>query len=118
MPRESQKTHLMDDGKADGWFSPLELHILSKLGRVPVAGIDQMSIRNPPPDVTHQALNRSQNCKQLANRPLFRHPNSRVFRLPFIVFERLVLSIRNRGHHCARILAVRLGSSDARILSE
>lgn len=33
---ESRKAELKGDGKAGRWFSPLELHILPKLGNVPV----------------------------------------------------------------------------------
>ena len=33
---ESRKAELKDDGKAGRWFSPLELHVLPKLGKVPV----------------------------------------------------------------------------------
>lgn len=43
---EAQKASLKGDGKAGRWFSPLELHILPKLGKVPVADIDQISIRD------------------------------------------------------------------------
>ena len=32
---ESRKAELKDDGKAGGWLSPLELHVLPKLGKVP-----------------------------------------------------------------------------------
>ncbi len=38
---ESRKAELKDDGDAGRWFSPLEHHILPKLGKVPVADIDQ-----------------------------------------------------------------------------
>ena len=43
---ESRKAELKGDGKAGRWFSPLELHILPKLGKVPVADIDQKDIRD------------------------------------------------------------------------
>jgi hypothetical protein len=33
---EARKAQLKGDGKAGRWFSPLELHVLPKLGRVPV----------------------------------------------------------------------------------
>ena len=35
---EARKAELKDDGKAGRWFSPLELHVLPKLGKVPVEG--------------------------------------------------------------------------------
>lgn len=34
------------DGKAGRWFTPLELHVLPKLGKVPVQEIDQRDIRD------------------------------------------------------------------------
>jgi integrase len=43
---ESRKAELKGDGKAGRWFAPLELHVLPKLGRVPVADIDQRDIRD------------------------------------------------------------------------
>lgn len=39
---ESRKAELKGDGKAGRWFSPLELHVLPKLGRSP----SQISIRS------------------------------------------------------------------------
>lgn len=41
---ESRKAELKGDGTAGRWFSPLELHVLPKLGQVPVADIDQKDI--------------------------------------------------------------------------
>lgn len=43
---ESRKAELKGDGKAGRWFSPLELHVLPKLGKVPVSEIDQRDIRD------------------------------------------------------------------------
>lgn len=43
---EARKAELKGDGKAGRWFSPLELHVLPRLGRVPVAEIDQTAIRD------------------------------------------------------------------------
>ncbi len=50
---ESRKAELKGDGKAGRWFSPLELHILPKLGRVPVADIDQKDIRDTLAPIWH-----------------------------------------------------------------
>lgn len=50
---ESRKAELKGDGKAGGWFSPLELHILPKLGKVPVADIDQNDIRDTLSPIWH-----------------------------------------------------------------
>ncbi|UWR32501.1 integrase arm-type DNA-binding domain-containing protein [Sulfitobacter sp. W027] len=50
---ESRKAELKGDGKAGRWFSPLELHILPKLGQVPVADIDQRDIRDTLAPIWH-----------------------------------------------------------------
>lgn len=50
---EARKAELKGDGKAGRWFSPLELHILPKLGKVPVADIDQIDIRDALAPIWH-----------------------------------------------------------------
>jgi integrase len=62
---ESRKAELKGDGKAGRWFSPLELHVLPKLGKVPVADISQIDIRDTlrpiwhsKADTARKALNR------------------------------------------------------------
>ena len=62
---EARKAELKGDGKAGRWFSPLELHVLPKLGRVPVEEIDQRDIRDALTPIWHtkaetarKALNR------------------------------------------------------------
>ncbi|MEC9267461.1 MAG: integrase arm-type DNA-binding domain-containing protein [Pseudomonadota bacterium] len=42
---EARQAELKDDGKAGRWFSPIELHVLPKLGKVPVEEIDQQDIK-------------------------------------------------------------------------
>lgn len=66
---ESRKAELKGDGTAGRWFSPLQLHILPKLGKVPVADIDQVDIRNTLAPIWHdkaetarKALNRLSIC--------------------------------------------------------
>ena len=51
---ESRKAELKGDGKAGRWFSPLELHVLPKLGKVPVAEIDQKDIRDTLAPIWHE----------------------------------------------------------------
>jgi len=60
---------LKGDGVAGRWFSPLELHILPKLGKVPVADLDQNDIRDvlqpiwhSKADTARKALNRLAIC--------------------------------------------------------
>lgn len=62
---ETRKAELKGDGKAGRWFSPLELHVLPKLGKVPVADISQIDIRDTlrpiwhtKADTARKALNR------------------------------------------------------------
>lgn len=50
---ESRKAELKGDGKAGRWFSPLELHVLPKLGKMPVAQIDQVQIRDALEPIWH-----------------------------------------------------------------
>ena len=50
---ESRKAELKGDGKAGRWFSPLELHVLPRLGKVPVADIDQRDIRDTLAPIWH-----------------------------------------------------------------
>jgi integrase len=50
---EARKAELRDDGKAGRWFSPLELHILPRLGKVPVSEINQRMIRDTLQPIWH-----------------------------------------------------------------
>lgn len=70
---ESRKAELKGDGKAGRWFTPLELHILPKLGKVPVADLDQKDIRDALTPIWHskaetarKALNRLAICMRHA----------------------------------------------------
>jgi integrase len=62
---EARKAELKGDGTAGRWFTPIELHILPKLGKTPVADIDQVDIRDVLAPIWHtkaetarKALNR------------------------------------------------------------
>lgn len=66
---ESRKAELKGDGKAGRWFSPLELHVLPKLGKMPVSQIDQRDIRDTLAPIWHdkadtarKAMNRLSIC--------------------------------------------------------
>ena len=50
---ESHKASLKDDGRAGRWFSPLELHVLPKLGEMPVSEITQRDIRDALEPIWH-----------------------------------------------------------------
>jgi integrase len=62
---EARKAELKNDGKAGRWLSPLQIHVLPKLGRVPVTDLDQRDIRDTlaqlwhtKADTARKALNR------------------------------------------------------------
>ncbi len=43
---EARKAELKGEGAAGRWFSPLAIHVLPKLGKTPIADIDQVDIRD------------------------------------------------------------------------
>lgn len=66
---ESRKAELKGDGKAGRWFSPIELHVLPRLGKIPVAEIGQIDIRDTLAPIWHEkadtarkAINRLSIC--------------------------------------------------------
>lgn len=70
---EARKAELKGDGKAGRWFSPLKLHVLPRLGKVPVAQIDQIDIRDTLAPIWHdkadtarKAMNRLGICMKHA----------------------------------------------------
>jgi len=50
---EARKAELKNDGKSGRWFSPLELHVLPKIGRVPIEEIDQQDIKTTLAPIWH-----------------------------------------------------------------
>ncbi|MEN3387801.1 tyrosine-type recombinase/integrase [Brucella melitensis] len=62
---ESRKAELKGDGDAGRWFSPLEHHILPKLGKVPVADIDQKDIRDTLAPIWHS---KAETARKASNR--------------------------------------------------
>ena len=70
---ESRKAEWKGDGKAGRWFTPLQLHVLPKLGRMPVSQIDQRDIRDTLAPIWHtkadtarKAMNRLGICMRHA----------------------------------------------------
>ncbi len=51
---QARQAELKADGKAGRWMSPLTLHVLPKLGRVPIEEIDQQDIRNTLAPIWHE----------------------------------------------------------------
>jgi integrase len=62
---EGRKAELKGDGLAGRWFSPLELHILPKLGDMPVTDITQTDIRDTLEPIWHS---KSATAKKAADR--------------------------------------------------
>ncbi|MBR9864876.1 MAG: tyrosine-type recombinase/integrase [Rhodobacteraceae bacterium] len=50
---EARKAELKGDGTAGRWLSPLTLHVLPKLGKMPVTDIDQRDIRDTLAPIWH-----------------------------------------------------------------
>jgi integrase len=50
---ESRKAELKGDGTAGRWVSPLYIHVLPKLGKVPVTDLDQRDIRDTLAPIWH-----------------------------------------------------------------
>lgn len=57
---EARKAELKGDGAAGRWFSPLEIHILPKLGKTPVTEIHQNSIRDVLAPIWHTTADPAQ----------------------------------------------------------
>lgn len=62
---EARKAQLKNDGKAGRWDSPLRVHVVPKLGQVPIEKIDQNEIRrtlapiwHSKPEAARKAMNR------------------------------------------------------------
>jgi integrase len=62
---ESRKAELKGDGEAGRWVSPLKLYIIPKLGKVPVAEIDQTDIRDTLAPIW---LTKAETAKKALNR--------------------------------------------------
>ncbi len=62
---EARKAELKGDGKAGRWLSPLSVHVLPKLGRVPVTDIDQRDIRDVLAPIWHD---KAEAARKAANR--------------------------------------------------
>ena len=50
---KARKAQLKDDGKAGRWFGPIELHILPKLGDMPIANVTQRDIQRALEPIWH-----------------------------------------------------------------
>ncbi|NKX44881.1 tyrosine-type recombinase/integrase [Roseicyclus persicicus] len=62
---EARKAQLKGDGKAGRWFSPLELHVLPKLGQVPIEELDQRDVKDTLAPIWH---NKADTARKALNR--------------------------------------------------
>ncbi|MGI9370736.1 MAG: tyrosine-type recombinase/integrase, partial [Ruegeria sp.] len=62
---EARKAELKGDGTAGRWFSPLENHILPKLGKIPIAEVDQIAVRDALAPIWHE---KAETARKAANR--------------------------------------------------
>lgn len=62
---EARKSQLKGDGKAGRWFSPLERHVLPKLGRMPVEEIKARDVRDALAPIWHT---KAETARKAANR--------------------------------------------------
>ncbi len=69
---DSKKAELKDDGIAGRWMTPLRLHILPKLGAVPIVQIDQQMIRDSLTPIWHSKAETARKCANRLN-IVFRH---------------------------------------------
>lgn len=51
---EARKAELKGDGKAGRWFSKLQLHVLPKIGKIPVEDNDQQDIKHALAPIWHE----------------------------------------------------------------
>lgn len=61
----ARQAELKGDGKAGRWFSPIELHILPRLGKVPVSEVDQIAVRDVLAPIWHK---KAETARKAANR--------------------------------------------------
>lgn len=61
----TRQAELKGEGKAGRWFSPIELHILPKLGKVPLSELDQIAFRDALSPIWHE---KAETARKAANR--------------------------------------------------
>ena len=126
---EARKAELRDGGKAGRWFSPLELHVLPKLGHVPVAEITQIDLRDCFASIWHtkaetarKALTRTSICLEHAAalgldvdlqapkkaRALLGKPNTKSTNIPSLPWQEVPTFYQSLDEGTVTHLALRL----------
>ena len=62
---ESRKAELRGDGEAGRWLSPLQIHVLPKLGKMPVQEVDAQALRDVLAPIWHK---KADTARKAANR--------------------------------------------------
>lgn len=60
----ARKAQLKDDGKAGRWLSPLTLHVIPKIGNVPVANINQHHLKSTLAPIWHSKASTAEKALQ------------------------------------------------------
>jgi integrase len=102
---DSRKAELKGEGKAGRWFSPLELHVLPKLGGMPVSQIDQRDIRDTLAPIWHskattarKAMNRLGIC--------FRHAAALGLEVDLLATEKAKALLGKQRHKVKNVPAL------------
>lgn len=64
---EARQAELKNEGKAGRWLSPLSIHILPKIGKVPVEDIDQHILKRTLEDIWHSKADTAAKALQRIN---------------------------------------------------
>ena len=102
---ESKKAELRGDGKAGRWFSPIELHILPKIGKMPIGDIDQNDIKKVLAPIWHK---KSDTAKKAANRLaiILRHAKAMGLPVKLLAVEEAKILLGKPKHSVTHIPAL------------
>ena len=102
---ESKKADLKGDGKAGRWFSPIELHILPKIGKMPIGDIDQNDIKKVLAPIWHK---KSDTAKKAANRLaiILRHAKAMGLPVKLLAVEEAKILLGKPKHSVTHIPAL------------
>lgn len=97
---EARKAELKGDGKAGRWLSPLELHILPRLGRTPIEELDQRDLRDALAPIWHD---KADTARKAANRLsiVFKHAAAMGLQVDLQVVDK-AKALLGRSRHQAR----------------
>ena len=102
---EARKAELKGDGKAGRWFSPLEIHVLPKLGKIPVADLDQVDVRDCLSPIWHE---KAETAKKALNRLaiVMRHAAALGLNVDLQITDKAAALLGKRRHVAKNIPAM------------